>query len=97
MSDELKPYFVDVHLTVRVPVVAKSVDDACQVARDHVEDEVESGYGIDEAIDDAMAVLVTEANTAAKVLGTIPWGVCDQDPRRDWDFKKWLEAAGTDS
>lgn len=87
-EEKLKPYFVEVELRVRVPVVAKSEEDACAVGRDHAEEEINNGY-FEDAITFASAVPITPGMDGQDFLA---YGVDDDHPRRDWPIKKWLEA-----
>lgn len=89
MAEKRKPYLVDVHLIVQVPVVAESEDEARKVARCYVEDEIDNGMGIEESVDYAD---VRAPTLQHKEIDMIPWGVCDQDERRDWTIKQWLES-----
>lgn len=94
MSENRKPYFVEVEIKVRVPVVADSRAEAEALGREYVSEEIEAGYGIEECIEDACA---TEATEKTPNIGALPWGVPDDDPRRNWTMKQWLDAESVDS
>jgi len=81
MSD-LRVYEVEV--TVKMYVVASSDADAEEIAEENVEEEI--GNGIAEFF--PRVVTTTDECGDADML---PWGVDDDDPRRDWTVRQWLE------
>lgn len=84
-------YVVTVEITQEVLVVADDWEKAKEIAMENYEEDFENGNERD-----AHAAYATEIYAVNKEFkGTIPWGVSDDDPRRDWTVEQWLaEGAG---
>jgi len=84
---EKKIYFVTVEIRQEIVVAADSKREAEQVAFDHYEEDFDLGNERDVEIG-----IVVEVNAPGDFRGTLPWGVENSDPRRDWPIERWLEA-----
>jgi hypothetical protein len=87
MSGLLRPFLVEVTVTRTVPVVAESRADAEAVALDHYDEDED-----DEDDADVAVTLVTEVSSEADLKNRshwIPWGLPDDDPRRNWTLAEW--------
>jgi len=86
MSDEKKIYLVMVEIHQEMVVVADSKEDAEKVALEHYEEDFDNGNERD-----VETGIVSEITEPGHFRGTLPWGVDDPDPRRNWPIEKWLE------
>ena len=88
MPDENKVFMVNVNINFQMVVVATSKEEAENRAESNYIEDIEGGGHTVEAFD---AYPVTTVSPSFQKC--LPWGPCDQDPRRDWTVKQWLEAA----
>lgn len=87
-SKELKVFMVDVEIHVEIPVVAASKEEAQKIAEDVWEEDFRMGNEPDNVFSSAAEIMKSDDGY------TIPYGVDDDHPRRDWSIKQWLEAQG---
>jgi len=89
VSDEKQIYGVAVTVKLHMCVVANSREEAHEIALQHFPEE------LDNEIYSAVAVSATQLNECPDVFKlTIPWGVTDDDPRRDWFVDRWFKEQG---
>ena len=86
MSGEKKIYLVMVEIRQEVIVVADSKEDAEKVALEHYEEDFDNGNERD-----VETGVVIEIDKPGHFRGTLPWGVDNDHPRRNWPIEKWLE------
>lgn len=87
MSNENQVFMVSVNISLQMAVVAYSKEEAEFRAEAHYEEEIDNGGPSMKAFN---AYPVTTVSPSFRKV--IPWGPCDQDPRRDWTVKQWLES-----
>ena len=80
-------FCVTVEITQEVLVVADDWEKAKEIAFEHYEEDFKNGNERD-----AHAAYATEIVKVNKEFrGVIPWGLPDDDPRRDWTAEEWCE------
>lgn len=90
-DDPRKVWVVDVQIQAQIAVVAENEEDARQVAKQHLADEL--AHNLHQAT--FTPRLFTRPSNLMGGLsppfgGTLPWGVEANDHRRDWSIEKWL-------
>lgn len=83
---DLKVFMVDVEVRFQIPVVAASKKDAEEIGEAMWEEEMQNGSDYDVF---GHAVEITAAASDQK--HTIPYGVDNDHPGRDWDIPRWLQ------
>ena len=84
---EKKVFCVTVEITREVLVVADDWEKAKEIAMEHYEEDYANGNERD-----AYAAHATEIAAPDKdSKDVIPWGVPDDDPKRDWTIEQWCK------
>jgi hypothetical protein len=85
----LKVFMVDVDVRFQIPVVAASREEAEEIGEEMWEEDMRNGSDFDVS---SHATQVT--SDSSDYRHTIPYGVDNDHPRRDWTIKQWLDALG---
>lgn len=88
---DLKVYMVDVEVTFQIPVIAASKKDAEEIGEAAWEEDMQNGSDYDVYGHATEIASISDDNKH-----TLPYGVDDDHPRRDWTIKQWLEAQKQD-
>jgi hypothetical protein len=91
-NETLKVFLVEVEIRQEVVVVAASKKEAETLAAEIYEEDYENGNERDDPSCSAYQI----AKVGPEHKHTIPWGVSDDDKRRDWTIPEWLAASDED-
>jgi hypothetical protein len=90
-DDSRKVWIVDVQIRAQLAVVAENEEDAKEIAKKHLAEEL--AHNLHEASYTARMLdrpLNLMGGLRGPLGGTLPWGVDEDDPRRNWCIEKWL-------
>lgn len=82
----MKVFMVFVEVVFEVPVVAPTKEAAQEIAESMWEEDFQNGS---EPVVSAHAVEIVDVGVDHK--HTIPYGVDDDHPGRDWDLPRWIQ------
>lgn len=82
-------HFVVCSVETRMAVIAESAREAQQVAREHFEEEIQNGLISIEVGNVERANSVYDIPTEWEY--SLPYGVPENDNRRNWTCRKWIE------